>query len=328
MTLSPSSAGTPPDRSASKNAVRSPTGLSYPWRTRAAAWAIQADIAAARMIGDLRAAGCRPILLKGPAIAEWLYPGEFRPYTDVDLMVSPHDWSAAEAVLTAAGYHHRTSDGWFPEQPLPHADPWSRGDEPKIDLHRSLHFVADAEAAWEAVSAGTASILVAGVEAEIPGVTARTLHIALHAVRSGPFLVKPQSDLERAIRAVPTPTWQSAADLARQLGCLGEFAAGLSAIPEGAGVADQIGVGQVKSSVASAVRLGLGEPFARTVSSQLSLTKKARYVARKLVPPGGYLTIADPLAGRGGLWRLVARVRRPAVVTRRMFAARRHSARG
>ena len=59
------------------------------------------DWCTARVVRALRDRGVRPLLLKGPAVATWLYAENprVRAYTDVDLLVAPTDRETAEAVL-------------------------------------------------------------------------------------------------------------------------------------------------------------------------------------------------------------------------------------
>ena len=63
------------------------SSLSPGIRTTALALAI--DAVTAQVVTALRANGIRPLLLKGPSIAGWLYgDGAARPYGDSDLLVA------------------------------------------------------------------------------------------------------------------------------------------------------------------------------------------------------------------------------------------------
>jgi hypothetical protein len=101
---------------------------------------LRADRWLAEVVPALRAAGVDPVLLKGPAIAQWLY-AEYpllRGYHDVDLLVAPHHLGRAEDVLRQLGF---TPPGLAAPGDVPtHANAWFRArDGAEIDLHRCLH---------------------------------------------------------------------------------------------------------------------------------------------------------------------------------------------
>src|SRR5438045_2780697 len=66
---------------------------------------------AADVVGVLRAAGIDSIMLKGPVIAAWLYAGEVRPWSDVDILVSPAQFDRAMSVLGSVGFRPRVAGG-------------------------------------------------------------------------------------------------------------------------------------------------------------------------------------------------------------------------
>ena len=54
-------------------------------------------------------------MIKGPAIARWLYPGwSRRGYVDIDLLVAPDRFQAAAEVLCAIGYESLLPQRWRP----------------------------------------------------------------------------------------------------------------------------------------------------------------------------------------------------------------------
>ena len=62
------------------------------------------DSKAGAAVQHLRAAGVPSIVLKGKAIATWLYEaGEARPYADVDLLVPPAQFERATELLAELG---------------------------------------------------------------------------------------------------------------------------------------------------------------------------------------------------------------------------------
>src|SRR5262245_44061892 len=68
------------------------------------------DAVAAQVLAAFRQVGVEAVLLKGRGLALLLYRvGEQRDYSDVDLLVAPHDLDAAEATLRGLGYENATS---------------------------------------------------------------------------------------------------------------------------------------------------------------------------------------------------------------------------
>src|SRR5215207_10675101 len=96
--------------------------------------------ATAHVVEGMRRGGLRPILLKGPAIARWLYDAsEVRGSRDIDLLIGPDDFQKAESVLRREGFER------FPVAGIEHADTWTKGEDPLvIELHRSLDGVGAA----------------------------------------------------------------------------------------------------------------------------------------------------------------------------------------
>ena len=85
-------------------------------RLLAAARTLGVDALAAETIEALRAAGVRSILLKGPALAGWLYgDGALREYGDCDLLVDPADTDRAAVVLRELGFRPFAQEQRLPE---------------------------------------------------------------------------------------------------------------------------------------------------------------------------------------------------------------------
>ena len=106
------------------------------------------EAATAQVIGSLGARGVRTILLKGPALADWLYGGpDQRPYGDVDLLVAPHQFDLAETCLGPLGFSYRLA-GARPHEQVRHAHHWMREHPLRaaVDLHRSLYWIRIADA--------------------------------------------------------------------------------------------------------------------------------------------------------------------------------------
>src|SRR3954452_14881584 len=70
-----------------------------------AAWELAVDAATVEVVAALDESGIRSLLIKGPAITCWLYDRfAARGYNDIDLLVSPTNWSRAVEILTRLGF--------------------------------------------------------------------------------------------------------------------------------------------------------------------------------------------------------------------------------
>src|SRR5580692_3167859 len=70
------------------------------------------DALAAEVTGAFDGEGIGTLVLKGPVLAKWLYPGEVRPYVDADLMVAPENRVRAIGVLEQLGFVEHSP--WMP----------------------------------------------------------------------------------------------------------------------------------------------------------------------------------------------------------------------
>ncbi len=89
------------------------------------AGSLAADGWCAEVVAALRLRGVEPVLLKGPVMAAWLYPGSpgVRDYGDVDLLIDPASRKAAGVVLSAAGFQEHRGAGLRRLNPA-HAETW------------------------------------------------------------------------------------------------------------------------------------------------------------------------------------------------------------
>jgi Uncharacterised nucleotidyltransferase len=276
--------------------------------------ALAVDTVAAQVVDALRHAQVHSILLRGPAIAAWLYPnGEPRGYRDVDLLVEPQGFEAAETVLGKLGFVHRQA-GFAPGEAVDHAGEWISGrSRVVVDLHRGLEGVgADLRELWQALAADARQLEVAGVPIEVPGEPALALIVTLHAAQHGLEWGK-LTELRRAIERSRFETWDEAAGLAARLQAVPGFAAGLRLLPEGAGVAERLGLPhggdrETRLRAASAHSTAIG--FARLVAAQ-GIRAKLAIVWRKLVPTPAFMRHWLPLARRGPLGMALAYLWRP-----------------
>jgi Uncharacterised nucleotidyltransferase len=276
------------------------------------------DAAAAEAIEALHAEGIRAVLLKGPVTAQWLYSDQApRSYTDVDLLVPPHEFPRAVETLEEIGYRNYaeardTFEG-------AHAVPL-RLEEPSgadgsqlpaglsIDLHWSFDGIGTAdEAFWNVIAGDAERMLVSGREVEVPSEPARALLLALHAGTFADSFRQPLADLDLALQRLPDDTWRAALRLAERLDAVPRFTAGLGTRPLGAKLIDRL---DLKGAVD--VRAGLhtaGAPPAVAdglvrLRATRGIAPRARLLARALTPPAAALRLAHPRLARLGTFGL------------------------
>jgi hypothetical protein len=270
------------------------------------------DALAADVISRLADRGARAILLKGPAIATWLYDdGTLRAYSDIDLLVSPSAVHAAEQCLKELGFESlRGADDRART-----AEPWGRPhDDALIDLHTTLVGIeASAEAAWRVLTVSTERVRAGGGTIEVLAEPARALHVVLHAAQHGSRFRRPLLDLERALARLALSTWNEAAALAIQLDAVAAFRAGLSLTEGGRDVLEQLNLPS-RATVQAALRAGEGPDLSLGLDWLTripSLRGKVHFLAQKAVPPPAYMRVWLPLARRGYAGLVAAYVWRP-----------------
>jgi Uncharacterised nucleotidyltransferase len=258
---------------------------------RATALALAVDAVTAEVVTALRDAGIRPLLLKGPSIAGWLYgDGAARPYGDSDLLVSPGSYRPAENALRALGFRplgylsqgHVDSQAWL-----------RHSDNASVDLHRSLVGVcASPDVLWEELAVKTETLRVGGIDVEVLGMPGRALHIALHAAQHGVDHERPLQDLGRAIRNVDEQVWREATELARRVDALAAFATGLRLDdPAGRRLVEHLQVPADRPPLV-ALRAGPDVRAATTLerlASEGPLRARARLLLGALFPSPGYM---------------------------------------
>jgi hypothetical protein len=186
---------------------------------------LRVDATTAEVLDAMHAAGVRPVLLKGAAIAARLYPEGERTYVDADLLVAPRRRARAERVLTELGFTHRRR-AWESAERIEHDAIWRRdGDPCTIDLHRTLPRVTDVSerALWRALRG---HVVTRDLPAPLPPADVLDdaalalmidLHVAHHRAIDG--FVRPEltEDLRRAHDQLGAAAWSGAAALAREL---------------------------------------------------------------------------------------------------------------
>jgi hypothetical protein len=280
--------------------------------TFAAAGNLLVDRMIAEVFEAFDGAGIEAILLKGPAIAGWLYTeDEIRAYGDGDFLVARAQWEEASLVLRALGFREDIARLEHPNLESFASYPWGRetggAGMQSIDLHATLAgIVADFPRVWSILSSGTAEIVIAGRRVPILGEPARTMHIALHAAHHHEG--KPMLDLERALERLDGGLWSEAAQVAEALDATAAFATGLRLTPAGDALARRLGVHEAHS-VAAALKIA-NVPLSEGIE-QLAATSSVRgklaLAWSELAPSADFLRWWSPaLATRGRLGLAVA----------------------
>jgi hypothetical protein len=283
--------------------------------------ALLLDRVTAEVHGALAAAGIPSIVLKGPAIANWLYHGdEVRGYGDSDLLI-PHDrWQAAGEVLAQQGFRNFYANMAHPRMESYASDPWFRGDQ-DVDLHSTIYGIeAPHGAVWGVLSEDQALMEIGGEMLPVLGEPARALHVALHAAQHQDG--KAVHDLEKAIAQLPEETWRLAADIANRLEALPAFAAGLRLTDDGEALARRMGIEHVRSTHTD---LRAGQvPLAESLNELLEtpgIVAKLRVGVAEVFPKPRFMRWWMPLANRGRAGMAVAYLWRPVYIVSRLPAA-------
>ena len=262
-------------------------------------------------------AGVRALLLKGPALATWLYgEGAPRAYVDCDLLVPPDDYAAAGSLLASLGFERSAeADHLEPEFGPMHADTWRRGDGAEVDLHRALPGMRmGGSDVWGAMSEGAETLKVGRAMIDIPSPAGRALIVALHAAHHGEEQSRPLEDLRRAVELVPMTTWEETRALAERLHAIPRLAIGLRLVPEGAELAERLGLPSARL-VSAALEEGPGSEvalgFERLARSD-GFRAKASLLLSEVFPSPRFMRWWTPLARRGAIglalsypWRVV-----------------------
>ena len=283
------------------------------------------DTVAIEVASAFSRAGIRGILLKGAAIATWLYDdGALRWYSDTDMLVAPADFRRAEIELWDLGFRP-AKVGWSVHELARHAHPWTRGQE-TVDLHHRLWGVPLAPAkAWLILGRDTELLPIGGGTVEVLAPPARALHVALHVVQDGPGPTKAREDLRRAGSRVSEQTWREAAELAATLAVAGLMAAGLRVDPATAPLCDRLGLPEPTGPRARLL-LARDVPHSAISLAEALAADRWRFklaaVARLAIPTPAWVRTRYSFARRGRtalagcyIWRVATVIRRaPAAV--------------
>jgi hypothetical protein len=169
------------------------------------------------VIARLESKGIGSVVLKGTAVAHAFYPDPaWRPFGDIDLMVSADDWDGTCAALGKEGYRRR-----FPEPRPGFARRFGKtaafvgSDGTEVDLHRTV--AAGAFGFWidpDELLRRTATFRIGGRTLARLDDTAAFIHACVHAaLGSRPPLLLPLRDVGQ-LSTTGAIDWDAAADLA------------------------------------------------------------------------------------------------------------------
>jgi len=206
------------------------------------------DQVTAQVVSALSQADIPVIVLKGPSIARWLYPSGGRSYCDTDLLVRVGDRAAAQDVLRSLGFA-AANEGfdaleWSEMNATEFVRPAGPGARPpaSIDLHyNAIRVPASPDDVWDTLTADLDTLIVGGAEVAVLGRASLALHLVVHAVQHA-FEFHTDEDLRRAIAVFSFEDWAEAARRARALGVADSLGLGLRRHPEGADIADRLGL--------------------------------------------------------------------------------------
>jgi hypothetical protein len=290
-----------------------PTADAVPYEILKAAQSLALDGLTAEVVGELEAAGVPAIVLKGPAIATWLYPGHgVRAYGDADLLVPPDRWDRAAETLRRLGFIDELGPMAHPRMESITSHPWGRGNQ-DVDLHCTLWGIGvEPEHVWRILAERTVPLRVGGREVRVLAPAPRAMHVALHAAQHGYADGKPYRDLELALDLLSAELWAEAAEVAAELRALPGFATGLRLSPDGLALAERLGVAAEASvdSLLKVANVPLAQGFEELATTP-GLRGKLSILRRELVPTAVFMRWWSPLARRGRLGLAAAYLWRP-----------------
>lgn len=259
------------------------------------------DTMAARVCLRLYSEKIETILLRGPALTEWLYGNTSgRTSTDVDLLVHPDCIPRAEAVIAQLGYRLsvETTPGTMPN----HATNWRRPDAVTIDLHWTIGGARAKPAhVWDVMRAHTQLRQICDTAVLVPAPEARPFLIALHAGQHGRHSDRTLRDLDRTLVLVGLKDWRIARDLAYELDAVELFSSGLRMSRTGSQVARALRLPtemSTETALLSSKPLPTSTGFAWLARVD-GLPARLRLLLYKVVPPIAFVRDWHPIARRG-----------------------------
>ena len=262
----------------------------------------------AEVCWTLRKAGVRALVIKGPTIADWLYPDEARVSADADILVPPAQYDLAVETLVRRGFVDY-AEGYRDSERTAHALTFTRTDPAvgghQVDLHYFFPGIdADPGIAFESLWNRRVSALTAGVDAWHPDLPSRLLIIVLHAAR-GALTPKVLEDQRRAWNQEGIELFRRARALAEELDALPAFRVGLESLDETRHLVGELGLDEVE--VPASWRLRNEGASGTAVHLEAALERPWRqrpaFVVSWLFPSPAVLRLRDASVGDGP-WEL------------------------
>jgi Uncharacterised nucleotidyltransferase len=294
----------------------------------------EVDAVTAEVAGAFGREGIETLVLKGPVLAKWLYPGEVRPYVDSDLMVAPENRARAVGVLERLGFsEHMPWLGTPLSLDIGRTAFHRRGSGGMVDLHCQLPGLdGDPDAIWGSLATSAERQVIGGVELHVPDRDAVLLHVVLHAAQHANLGdSKPLEDLRRALARVEESKWPSTLELARAYRGIPAFAAGLRLLPEGEDLVRRLNLDEVRSLQYTLRREDvIAEQLYALLSANEGIRWKLAIAASRIFPRPDHMRWWSPLARRGkrGLagayvWRAIWTIGQALGATRTLWRMRR-----
>jgi hypothetical protein len=260
----------------------------------------------AEIVGRFAAAGVGHVVLKGPVLRDRLFPrGDDHVSVDVDVLVAPGDWAAAETQLAELGFEPLLLDIIPGDRPN-HARPYVRATGgPSVDLHRTLLGAeAPAPVVWSVLDRETEPAMLVGKPIRALNPAGQLLHVALHAAQNGAEDARTLRYLTRCIEISGEQQTADALRIATAIEATDAFALGLSLVPTGQALNRRFGI-KPSASVLTALRAASAPNTAHAVewfATRRTYRDRARFVVHKIFPPAAYMESSYPSAhSRGGL---------------------------
>lgn len=205
-------------------------------------WILAGEASTARVTGAMRRRGIDTLVLKGVVTERWLYSaGDKRLSSDIDILVAPDRILDAERLMGEMGYVNRF-DGPAPDWVDQHGHAWTSADDPlPVDLHRRVWGCwADPGDVWLALWRSRAQLTLGSQSVDVLGPAARTMLAATHVAQHDGKVPSAVEDLRRALAREPQESWVAAAEMAEQCGATSAFVEGLSTLPEGSAIKENL----------------------------------------------------------------------------------------
>ena len=273
---------------------------------RVAATDLLIEATTTEVVGALDNSRVGHIVLKGPLLRDRLFPeGDEHVSADVDVLIAPDDWSAAEAALARLGYEPLLLDIIPGDRPN-HARPYaSAAGGPSVDLHRTLLGAEMPPAVvWQVLDAETTTAMLSGRPVRILAPAGQLMHTALHAAQNGAGDERTLRYLTRSVELSDDEEAREALRIATAIGAAEAFALGLSLVPAGRELNSTLEIAPHPSVLAS-LRATSAPNTAHALewfATRPDVRTRARFVWHKIFPPKAYMLSSYPQARtRGGL---------------------------